>query len=355
MGVREHNILEHLGRLLRENSHEKRSPPTELDIKIKTFSKCVVLCFFWYFFSACANNMSKTILKEMPLPHTVTLVQLISVTFYLPFAMRMLGVKRQTVSSSQFIKLILPLALGRMFGTMTASISIWKVPVSYAHTVKAISPVCTVIMSALILREVPTFPLIVSLLPIVAGVMLATVTETYFDWTGLLCALASTIIFATQNIYSKKVMRQHVVDHLNLLLLTTRTSLALFIPFWILTDGRILMFDRSGEHLLNNGELVMASRSMAFKLWICGFSQFGQNITAFSVLFLVSPVSYSVANTTKRIVVITTSLLIFGNPVTFWNAMGMSMAVAGVGFYNMAKYNAATRRTSVRLPITRAD
>jgi solute carrier family 35, member E1 len=68
-----------------------------------------------------------------------------------------------------------------------------------------------------------------------------------------------------------------------------------------------------------------------------GLSHWLQTVLAFKVLQLVSPVTYSVANSLKRVFVIVSSVIWFGNWVSPTNALGILIAIIGVFLYNRAR------------------
>ncbi|XP_027046774.1 solute carrier family 35 member E1 homolog, partial [Pocillopora damicornis] len=168
--------------------------------------RIVLLCSLWYTISSTNNVIGKKILTDFPFPVTVAMVQVVSTALYLSPTLRVWSVPpMKSLPKSSLLKLILPLSFGKAFAAITAHVSIWKVPVSYSHTVKATMPVFTVILSRVILGETQSGAVYCSLIPIVGGVMIATATELSFDMVGLLSALLATFTFAVQNIFTKKV------------------------------------------------------------------------------------------------------------------------------------------------------
>ena len=83
-------------------------------------------------------------------------------------------------------------------------------------------------------------------------------------------------------------------------------------------------------------------------LLVDGCLHWMQNILAFTLLKLVTPLTYAVANVTKRIAVITVSLLLLKNPVTVTNLGGMLMAI--IGNYSLPS-SASTQINSTQLQL----
>lgn len=95
----------------------------------------LTLCILWYVISSSNNVIGKMVLNEFPYPMTVTMIQLCSITLYSgPFFNLWRIRKYQDIPRGYYLRLIIPLAFGKFLASVTSHISLWKVPVSYAHT-----------------------------------------------------------------------------------------------------------------------------------------------------------------------------------------------------------------------------
>uniref|UniRef100_A0A5S6QCP5 TPT domain-containing protein n=1 Tax=Trichuris muris TaxID=70415 RepID=A0A5S6QCP5_TRIMR len=299
----------------------------------------IFLCLLWYLLSASGNVLNKLILQEFPFPLTLATSSIVTTSISsIPLGKRVAAAdrRRQTVLSFQkFFTMIIPLALGKLVAVSMSFLCLYKVPVSYAHTVKAMMPLFSVICARLIVGEKQTTMVYLSLLPIVTGVVIASCSEMSFNFVGLISALCSTFSYALINSYVKKVMRDTGLHHVYLLGRIAQTTCLLIFPIWIFHD--VLNFAKV--------DLKLSWVTLSGGVLLSGFLNFAQNVCTFSLISRLSVLSYAVANVTKRITVISVSLLTLKNPVTFINVCGMLTAVFGVLGYTQANSIAQRRKS----------
>lgn len=285
----------------------------------------------WYLFNIYFNIYNKQVLKVFPYPITVTTVQF-AVGTVIVFLMWTLNLhKRPKISGDQLIA-ILPLAMVHTLGNLFTNMSLGKVAVSFTHTIKAMEPFFSVILSAMFLGERPTLWVVSSLVPIVGGVALASLTEASFNWAGFLSAMASNVTFQSRNVLSKKFMakKEESLDNITLFSVITIMSLFLLAPVAFFTEGVKV----TPAYLQSAGVNVKQLYTRSLLAAIC-FHAYQQ--VSYMILQKVSPVTHSVGNCVKRVVVIVTSVLFFRTPVSPINSIGTGVALAGVFLYSQVK------------------
>lgn len=255
---------------------------------------------------------------------------------------------------------------------------------------QALSPLFTVLSYNILFGVRYSHKTWTSLLPLTLGVMLACSFDIRANAAGLVCALGSTLVFVSQNIFSKKLLPkegagdvglggggggggnsssshgiagsdggERKLDKLHLLLYSSGIAFLGMIPLWAYYDGYAVLFS-SASHTVRTASWPR----LAFYFTLNGSVHFLQNLLAFSILSLTSPVTYSIASLVKRIAVIIMAIIWFGQTIYLVQGIGISLTFLGLWMYNQAKGDVAKgenirtraeRRNSILLPTTKED
>ncbi|KAG0485627.1 hypothetical protein HPP92_009706 [Vanilla planifolia] len=309
------------------NAGESSTKPNELAQTLLLGS----LFGLWYLFNIYFNIYNKQVLKVFPYPLTITTCQFVIGTVLVLLMWATNLYKRPKVTSLQ-LAAILPLATVHTLGNLFTNMSLGKVAVSFTHTLKAMEPFFSVLFSALFLGEQPTIWVLFSLVPIMGGVALASMTEASFNWAGFWSAMASNVTFQSRNVLSKKVMvkKEESLDNINLFSIITIMSLFLIAPITLFVEGIKFTPSYLQSAGLNLNQIYL--RALLAGLCFHAYQQ-----VSYMILSRVSPVTHSVGNCVKRVVVIVTSVLFFRTPVSPINSLGTGVALAGVFLYSRAK------------------
>ncbi|KAL2316780.1 hypothetical protein Fmac_030656 [Flemingia macrophylla] len=231
----------------------------------------------------------------------------------------------------EFWKTLFPVAVAHTIGHVAATVSMSKVAVSFTHIIKSGEPAFSVLVSRFVLGETFPVPVYLSLLPIIGGCALAAVTELNFNMIGFMGAMISNLAFVFRNIFSKKGMKGKSVSGMNYYACLSMLSLVILTPFAIAVEGP--------QMWAAGWQTAISQIGPQFIWWVAAQSIFYHlyNQVSYMSLDEISPLTFSIGNTMKRISVIVSSIIIFHTPVQPINALGAAIAILGTFLYSQAK------------------
>ncbi|CAH9082322.1 unnamed protein product [Cuscuta europaea] len=284
----------------------------------------------WWALNVVFNIYNKKVLNVFPYPWLTSTLSLAvgSLIMLLSWATR---IAEAPAIDSEFLKNLFPVAVAHTIGHVAATVSMSKVAVSFTHIIKSGEPAFSVLVSRFLLGESFPLPVYLSLLPIIGGCALAAVTELNFNVIGFMGAMISNLAFVFRNIFSKRGMTGKAVSGMNYYACLSILSLVILTPFAIYVEGP-KMWAAGWQQALSqfgpNFVWWVAAQSIFYHLY---------NQVSYMSLDQISPLTFSIGNTMKRISVIVSSIIIFRTPVQPVNALGAAIAVLGTFIYSQAK------------------
>ncbi|ORY59835.1 TPT-domain-containing protein, partial [Neocallimastix californiae] len=297
--------------------------------------KLGLLILGWYCSSAFHSNYSKKVLKEYKHPVTMTYIQFMSIAVY-NLISHLLGFTKLKPISKYVIKQTLPICIFQIGGHLLNSYSLSLVSVNFVQTIKALSPLFTIGIYRIIYHEKYSKQTYLSLIPLICGVMLVCFNKSVFNILGFFCASLSCFVFASQNVFTKKVLSNYKskaekLDKFNVLFYFSLQAFILLTPWWLKVDG---------YNIIKNGLEIDDSvdkNKFLLNVFINTVLNFFQSCFAFTLIHCVNPVTYSITGLVKRIFVILVTITLFGDSVTFVQGIGITITFVGLFLYNNAR------------------
>lgn len=336
---------------------------------------------FWlilyFFFNLSLTIYNKSVLIRFPYPYTLTALHAFCSTVGSYIAKNRGYFTPADVSPRQNV-LLIAFSVLYTVNIAVSNLSLQMVTIPFHQVVRSTTPLFTIFLSALILRTRFTFRKMISLIPVVAGVALATYGDYYFTLAGLLLTLLGTVLAALKTICTNLLQVPSPLHHQKSGLASpvtapSRTSAsAQGLLAWGWADFRLqnklhpldlllrmspLAFIQCVLYAYLSGELAHVrvysethmTRANIFGLAVNGMIAFGLNVVSFTANKKTGALTMTVAANVKQVLTILLSVLIFNLTLTPQNAMGIILTLFGGAWYGYIEYREKTRKAHLGL------
>lgn len=278
----------------------------------------------WWIFSVLASFLSKQGLNVFPSATILTLSQMACGSLTLLFFKRQDLFDEISKYGAQGRKKLAFISLAQFMGNLFTNWSMILVPVSFTHTVKGAEPLFTYFFGFLLVKQEIRLWTVLSILMVVSGVALSSTYEVQFSSTGLLLALGSNVCFATRNVLVGTLAK----DSKKTVLFGLSSLLGTVFAFGNLFLGSMM------QTKIDVPNLQDTPFELAVIFLAAGLAHFSYNLYSFMVLGQVRPLTHSLINVFKRMLIIFGSVLFFKHSLYFGNVVGIIVTLCGISLYS---------------------
>ncbi|WJX43069.1 GDP-mannose transporter gonst3 [Trifolium repens] len=174
-----------------------------------------------------------------------------------------------------------------------------------------------------------------TLLPVVAGVIIATGGEPSFHLFGFIICVSSTAARAFKSVLQSILLSSEgeKLDSMNLLLYMAPIAMMVLLPATLLMEGNVLRMTI---------ELAREDFRIIWYLLLSSSLAYFVNLTNFLVTKYTSALTLQVLGNAKGVVAVVISILIFQNPISMIGMVGYVLTIIGVILYSETKRRYST-------------
>lgn len=297
-----------------------------------TVIRSILAIIQWWGFNVTVIIMNKWIFQklEFKFPLTVSCVHFICSAIGAYLVIKVLKLKPLiVVDPEDQWRRIFPMSFIFCINIVLGNVSLRYIPVSFMQTIKSFTPATTVFLQWLVWRKYFDWRIWASLVPIVGGILLTSITELSFNIFGFLAALFGCLATSTKTILAESLLHGYKFDSINTVYyMAPLATMILAGPALVLEGSGVVEWFRTHTELGLPLIIIFGS----------GVSAFCLNFSIFYVIHSTTAVTFNVAGNLKVAVAITFSWLIFRNPISLMNAIGCTVTLLGCTFYGYVRH-----------------
>ncbi|KAF9350567.1 Triose-phosphate Transporter [Mortierella sp. AD094] len=239
------------------------------------------------------------------------------------------------ITMHSYVTQVIPCATAAALEICMANASLMYITLSFYTMIKSSTPIWVLIFAFFFRLEKPRWSLILIIGVIVIGVVLTVAGEAQFDMTGFVLVLLAAVMSGLRWSLTQMLLQKDQLGMDNPVATLYYISPIMFVIMSVLSlviEDPFVQF-ASSEFFqdFNTGLLTMMMAGGG------GFLAFAMTVAEFKLIKNTGTVTLSVAGISKEIVVISLSMVIFGDRLTFVNLLGLLVSIGGIMAYNYDK------------------